>query len=302
MSVTDLLTDRLFTIAVIGFVLAFVACSLLRKIAPSLGLLDRPSDIKIHEQPVPRAGGIGIFLAFVISLFFARGNTGYLTVSSGALELPLAGVFLVGLIDDRFSIRPLYKLLPLLLISILVVAVGTNLSWALGILGVFLLALFGNSVNLLDGMNGLAAGVMVIAFAALGVLLAGVAQYDYALISFLAIPALIGFLMHNFRGKIFMGDSGSLFLGFLGGLLLVRLLDLSTQSFVAGLVVMAIPLADTAYVIITRALTGRPLLSGDLNHTYNHLQQRVSNSKIVLAIFYAVAILLAIVGLWIAGG
>lgn len=302
MSFFDLLTDRLFTIAAIGCVLASLFCSLLRKIAPGLGLLDRPSEVKIHEQPVPRVGGIAIFLAFVISLLLARGNTGYLSVSVTSLDLPLAGVFLVGLIDDRFSLRPLYKLLPLILIALLVVALGAHLSWPLSILAILLVALLSNSANLLDGMNGLAGGVMAIAFMALGALLAGAGDYDYALVAFLVVPAVLGFLLHNFRGKIFMGDAGSLSLGFLAGLLLLRLLELSSGSFIAGVVVVAIPLADTAYVITTRALTGSPLLSGDLNHTYNHLQQRISSLKIVLAIYYAVAILLAIIGLWIAGG
>ncbi len=302
MSFFDLLTDRLFIIAVIGFVIAALLCSILRRIAPDLGLLDQPAEIKIHENPVPRAGGIAIFLAFVISLFIARGNTGYLSISPSSLDLPLAGVFLVGLIDDRFSLRPLLKLLPLLLIAGLLVAFGAHLSWPLSVFAIFLIALLSNSVNLLDGMNGLAGGVMAIAFIALGVLLAGAGDYDYALVAFLAAPTVIGFLLHNFGGKIFMGDAGSLFLGFLSGLLLLRLLELSTQSFVAGLIVLAIPLADAGYVVVVRLLTGKGIFSADLNHGYNILTQRFGSTKIVLAIYYAAAIMLAIIGLWIARG
>lgn len=288
-------------IALAGLAISYLLGFLLHRKSESLRLIDIPSEIKIHSSPVPRVGGIAIFAAFIVSVVVSRWSNPAMTIAAISFGLPLVTAFLIGLADDRFSLQPIVKLMLLLLAAIVALATTPQLSLLIAGIGLLLLILLTNAVNLLDGMNGLAGSVMAISLTGVGVILLRLGDYSYGMIALLVVPPLFGFLLHNMSGKIFMGDAGSLMLGFLAGLLLIRLLLVSSISFLAGLIVLALPLVDTGFVFMSRVVARKPIFQGDLNHTYNILQRRLGSSKIVLAIFCAVAILLAVAGNLIVG-
>ncbi|MCK4857785.1 MAG: undecaprenyl/decaprenyl-phosphate alpha-N-acetylglucosaminyl 1-phosphate transferase, partial [candidate division Zixibacteria bacterium] len=249
-----------------------------------------------------RGGGIAIFISLVGGLLACR-----LFVENPLHEvfglLPaLSLVFFVGLLDDKFSLKPLHKLVLVVLAAVLAAWVLDAVAIVPGLLLVALVVYITNAVNLLDGANGLAGGVMVIFFAAAAMIFWMAKLPDYTLTALLIIPAIIGFLLFNIKGKLFMGDCGSLLLGFLAGIFLMKLSQTSSVLFLGGLLALLIPIADTAFVIVKRILSGNSLLHGDLNHTYNLLLGKSGSLGVMLVVYYTVAVILAVGGVLIAGG
>ncbi len=275
----------------VPFLLSAGATGLSIPLARAAGIVDRPGALKAHERITPRFGGLGIVAAVAIPAAALR------------LMAPLAiagllMIAMVGAIDDRFCLRPRHKLLGEAVAGLLL-----GLAFAHGPLGIAALPLavalvvaLANGVNLIDGLNGLAAGYAVIAAAGF-VLLLLPGGVSLGVAACLCLGAL-GFLPWNFpKARTFMGDMGSLGIGYCLAYLLVSLAQVSAASFVAALPLVAIPLCDMALGIVRRWLRGRPLFEGDRDHFYDVLNRRLQDATTTALVVYGLALLFLGLGL-----
>lgn len=301
--------EALILALILGAVISSAATWLIRRWSTAHGFVDRPGGHKGHSSPVALGGGLAIALAVVlpvlVALLVARifaaepppwlpeayvvHLDGILAKAPMALAVvgAAAAMCLIGLIDDVRPLGPMIKLLAQLAIALVLVVgfdlrllahLGTGISVFLSVLWILTLT---NSLNLLDNMDGLAAGVAMTAAAVFGItsMLAG--QLFVPVWCWLLVGALVGFLPYNFHpATIYLGDAGSLVIG----LLLAVLTILTTFAdptqghrpvgVIAPLVVMAVPLYDTASVVFLRWRSGSPIWSGDRRHLSHRLVRR----------------------------
>lgn len=278
-----------------GVAQCWLLTSIARRVAPKLGIVDKPDGKrKVHSEPTPLMGGVAIYLTFLlVSLEAWCLQPKWLTADSRMLQhasvlFLSGGLFcLLGLWDDRFGMRPSRKLtgqivasLPFVLFGIRIEEFsGLGMVIDLGLLGIpvtlFWLVACSNLINLMDGLDGLAASISLVVSLTISVLaifahLSGVAGLNLILVGVLA-----GFLMHNWNpAKIFMGDSGSLTLGFLIGAfsLEASFKTAAGLTFVPLLVLLSIPMFDTSMAIVRRKLNGRGIGEADRQHFHHCLR------------------------------
>jgi UDP-GlcNAc:undecaprenyl-phosphate GlcNAc-1-phosphate transferase len=288
---------------VIALLLGLYFTPLARQAALRFGIVDSPDGrLKQQTAPVPYLGGLAVFLAYLVALGMILAFNGLL------LGLLLAGTLtlLVGLVDDFGVLTPAAKLAGeaiavfVLLRSgavIELVEVPHALRWPLAALWLFGVC---NAFNLLDIMDGLAAGVGAVAGLAFGVMAMTTGEYPEAAAAFALAGALGGFLVFNLHpARIYLGDAGSLAVGLtLGALALaIRWTDASPAGFLAPLVVLAVPIADTAYVSVLRARAGKPFWYGSPDHFPLRLCRRLGGRVgRTVAVVLALAVLGAVIG------
>jgi UDP-GlcNAc:undecaprenyl-phosphate/decaprenyl-phosphate GlcNAc-1-phosphate transferase len=254
-----------------------VSVALARKFAGRIGFMATPREDRWHKKPIPLLGGAAIYATFVLAyfLFTPKLASTYPILAAGTL------LFITGMIDDAVHIKPHTKLIIQFIAAATLVSFGfhlpwENYPWINDFLTIFWLVGITNAVNLLDNMDGLAGGISLIAcvFLAVTFLLNG--QTAEALLPIILGSGVLGFLVFNFRpASIFMGDSGSMFLGFmLSGLALLsgtaRFRSL-TSVLLTPVLILMIPIFDTCIVIVTRKLSRRPISQGGRDHTSHRL-------------------------------
>ena len=297
-----------------GFIFSLLLTPVMRRIAPALGFLDHPGERKVHYHPKPLLGGAAIFLSFIILLIgdiaaLNRIDTGTLLPESWltrhweslashaagySLSLkPLIGVlsgglllFVVGLVDDRLGMHPILKLTAqvvaagILYFADIQIALFINQPWINFLLTLFWIVLITNSFNLLDNMDGLSGGVAMICLILLGISTHLIEKQMFlSCASFALAGCIAGFLKYNLHpSTIFMGDAGSLFVGFTVSALTVQATfyqsgtDQATGwAVVMPFVILAVPIFDTLSVIIIRVRNGQPIYVGDKNHFSHRL-------------------------------
>lgn len=298
----------LIFLAVVSFVIGIVLTPLVRNSSRSLGLTDKPGDSrKIHTRPIPRTGGIAIALSYLVaicSLFLLGSHAwiGALRHQELAMKL-LPGAFLalaIGLWDDIRGANPYTKLLGQL--------AAASVAWWLGVritgvasfhtvgIGSYLVTILWlmacmNAFNLIDGMDGLASGIGF--FATITVLVGGLLQGNVAL-ALATVPlagALLGFLRYNFNpATIFLGDSGSLLIGFLLGSFGVIWSQKSATllGLTAPVMALAVPLMDTGLAIIRRLIRGQHIFGADRGHIHHRLLDRGLSPRRAAIVLYGV--------------
>lgn len=282
-----------------ALVAALLLTPLVRAFARKVGAVAQPRTDRWHNKPTAMLGGVAIFLAVMAAAFFFAPRTREVFVVIGAST----GLFLVGLLDDIFQMKPYQKLIGQLLGASAVVYFGLILPWTEStvvnmIITFFWLVGVTNAVNMLDNMDGLAAGVSAIAalFLAINFLVTGQITAAIVLASFCG--ALAGFLVFNHNpASIFMGDCGSMFVGFLlasAGLMSGTVAGRS-RSIVAVLavpvLVLAIPIFDTTFVTLARKLNGRAASQGGRDHTSHRLVALGLSERDAVWMLYAFAVL-----------
>lgn len=307
---------------ILGFLTAFLVVILatpaLIKVAKMKHLVDEPGEErKLHERSVPTIGGIIIFsgILFAYSLWFPDAGVNlhqairefkYLTAS-------LIILFFIGVKDDIIGTAPVKKLLAHIVVAFILVmmgdikinsmhglfGVGELPDWGSVLLSVFVYIVIVNAFNLIDGVDGLASGVGVIAGLFFGAWFYYCENYPLALLAFTLSGALIGFLIFNFSpAKIFMGDSGSLTIGCIISVLSIRMIETpgkmipqELSEVAVPVMVMAIlvyPLLDTLRVFFVRTVRGQSPFSADKNHLHHRLIKiGFSHAKTVLLIYVA---------------
>ncbi len=293
-------------LAILSLILSLTLTPLVRILALRFNLVDLPDNKrKVHKKPIPRVGGIAVGAAYFLSLMAAAGvllssHSGPGTqLAAVRLMAPAALViFLVGLADDIFDLKPHYKFGVQLVAASMVVAAGLRFHTLGGLelhpilsigVSVFWLAACTNAINLIDGLDGLAGGISLLA--TICALIGGVITGNTGLLLATAplAGALLGFLVFNFNpASIFLGDSGSLLLGFLLGCYSILWSDASTAALasVAPLLVLAVPLLDTTLAITRRFLRRQPIFKPDRSHIHHRLlAQGLSHRNTVLLLY-----------------
>lgn len=318
---TPLQIELYFIPAVVTFFMAIATVPFVRLLALKFNVVDSPNARKVHRRPVPLLGGLGIFIPFVVSLLlFYQGTT---NLNLKGVVISAVFIVLLGFWDDKSGgISWLTKLAGQFLVAILVVlffGVRINVFEPLAVnvaFSIFWLVFITNSLNLLDNMDGLSAGIASIASFFFFLLAYKTGQYDLAMFSLLLSVSAFAFLKYNFSpASIFMGDLGSMFLGFTLGCIAIQLqiTELSNwhivneyaelfnnfkhyETFIAGfsaiipLLVLSLPIFDTVLVSILRVLNGLAITTPGKDHSSHRLThmrgkpQRVLDKLILLYI------------------
>jgi len=294
-------------------VTTFATLPLWRKWCWRTGLVDDPGHRKIHEAPIPLAGGLAVLTGLLLPLAAAAvmlKTNGHHIASAAALIYGLqrralqlfavlfgaVAITVLGWLDDKHELRPLPKFAGQVLIAAVLCAAGVritlfvpNLLFSYVITMLWLLTSI-NAFNFMDNMNGLCAGLGAIGAWHFGAIAAGDGQYLVALIAFLGCGALLGFLPHNFpQARAFLGDAGSHLTGYLLAVLAIlphfyTPLRPRPLAVLTPLVVLAIPLLDLAWVVMLRWRAGQPFYVGDTNHL-SHRLVRTGLSKTTTVLF-----------------
>lgn len=302
-----------------AFLLPLITTPLIKKLAWRYQWFDRPDDRKIHKYPTPRLGGIGIFGSFlIISAIVILRNWVLYEDGDPKIILFLAGcliIFLLGIVDDLSGLGVREKFTVQILAGLIAYGAGFQLTTLrlpflgtedIGLAGILLTLLWiagvSNAINLIDGLNGLAGGVSAIASFFVGIVALSNGDSETAILSWILMASIAGFLPYNLRdGRIFMGDSGSLFIGYA-----LSLLSISAAAHSEGGVSLLIPVAilcypimDTFLALIRRMVRGRGLFSGDLGHIHHRLLSRLLCPKKTVTALCAVSAVLGLVALLI---
>lgn len=312
-------------IAAFGALVTLIVTPLVRRFALARGMVDCPGGRKVHTQPIPRLGGVAIFAGVMAAValqavgeqYWGWGGT---IIGGGTARVRILGVilgitlvFLVGLIDDLVTLSPGWKFLGQVVAAGVVVGSGLRIEYVGDPTGGGLIALgyvaipitmiyivgFTNVINLIDGLDGLAAGVSAIAAASLLVLAAQGNRLDAAAFAVALIGACVGFLRYNSHpASIFMGDSGALFLGFtLATISLMGVMKSSAAIALAvPLLIIGVPIFDTASAIVRRIMHKRPIQEADKGHIHHRLLGRGFNQRQTVFIIYVWSIALALGG------
>ena len=320
----------------VSFLISWVCTYLVKRIAPKLNFVDKPGHRKIHHIPKPLGGGIAIFFGIALPLAGAMLAVLILPSPSAALnaywsgakqQIPLGlgvllamlGMHLLGLWDDRKALGPFIKLfIQLGIIASLILAmeffatrtpslrlrVLTNLDHHLGlgplpsiVLTVLWIGVITNAFNFLDNMDGLSAGIAAVCATAFLITALSIGQYFVSAMLAMLVGSLMGFLCFNFApASIFMGDSGSLLIGFILGLLTVRTTYLPPDLDIAHgwyalfvpVIVLALPLYDFIVVSIIRISRGKSPFVGDTNHFSHRLVARGMSRRTAVLCLYLI--------------
>ena len=268
--------------AAIAFGIVVLLTPAVGGMARLLGVVDQPDSRRLNRRPVPRLGGLAIFLGIIVpSLAFLD-----LSDETRGVLLGAAVATVLGAVDDFRGLAPPTKLVGQVLAAAIPVSFGVWIdhftfpfigvvdvpAW-LGVpLSIFWIVAVMNMVNFLDGMDGLAAGVCAIAGTTYAILALSLGKTDAAIISAILAGACLGFLRHNFfPARIFMGDSGALCLGFILASISIQglLKTASTVVLVLPLLVLAVPIVDTSFVVARRLKYGQPIYGADRSHLHH---------------------------------
>ncbi|SER27238.1 glycosyltransferase family 4 protein [Piscibacillus halophilus] len=289
----------LLTIAcVTAFIIAVATTPIVRVIAIKFNIVDCPDERKIHTMEKPYLGGVAIFISVMITYLIFWPNHQYqIAIISGAFVM-----LLTGLLDDKYSLKPVVKLAgqglaALIIISSDLLIDKINIPFfgdiELGNLSVvvtiFWILAVSNAINLIDGLDGLAAGVASIALLSITIMAVIDGNWIVALLCTMILGANLGFLVFNFYpAKIYMGDSGSLFLGYMVAVISMLGLfkNVALFSFIIPFIVLAVPIVDTIFAIIRRMRNGESIMNADRKHFhYQLLDAGLSHKGAVILIY-----------------
>ena len=290
----------------VALAISFAATPLVRRLAFRIGAVDVPKDNRrMHKHPIPRLGGLAIFMGFLISvLVFAE-----ITKELRGILIGAVIIVILGIVDDVKSLPAKLKLVVQLIAAFIAVSHGVmievinnpnifsqNPYWVLGFwswpITVIWIVAITNSVNLIDGLDGLADGVSTIGALTMLILSVFLGQSDIALICGALVGACVGFLPYNMNpAKIFMGDTGSTFLGFVLGTLSVQGLFkyYAVISFLVPFIILGLPILDTTVAFTRRILRGQSPMTADRSHIHHKLIDMGLNQKQAVATLYIVA-------------
>ena len=296
----------------VAFILSLAATPGVKWFAHRIGAIDVPKDTRrVHKSPIPRLGGMAIFIAFLLSVvLFADITRQVRGVLIGSVIIVIIGVF-----DDIMPLRAYIKLIFQIVAALVAVYHGVVIEifsnpfvfssteyvflgyLAFPITVIWIVAIT-NSFNLIDGLDGLAVGVSTISAIVMLVISFMVSDTNIAIILAALTGACLGFMPYNFNpAKIFMGDTGALLLGFV--LATVSILGLfkfhAVVSFSAPFLILAFPLVDTAFAFFRRLLKGKNPMSPDRGHFHHRLIDMGLSQKQAVAILYTISGLLGFV-------
>lgn len=285
---------------ILCFLLTLGITPLVKKLAYKVGATDQPNVRKVHQKIMPRLGGLAIYIGFITGFLILRPEDPY----AGAIILGSAVILLTGMADDIFDLSPRLKLLGQLTAAFTVVLGGVQIEFInLPFGGVLEFGMFSipitilwivgitNAINLIDGLDGLAAGVSTIGLATIGFMAMLKGDVFVMSLALILIVSTLGFLYFNFHpAKIFMGDTGALFLGYMIAVLsMLGFKNVTMISLIVPLIILGVPISDTFFAIIRRIVNKSPLSAPDKSHLHHCLLRIGFTHKQTVIIIYAIA-------------
>ena len=285
----------------VSAVLAFLITPLVKRLAERVGAMDVPTDgRRMHHRPIPRMGGLAIFIAVLVSvLIFAKIDREVRGILLGAIIIVILGV-----LDDIMTLHAGLKFIVQILAAILVVLHGCRIEHFMGLtlanwlsypVSVLWIVAITNAVNFIDGLDGLAAGVSAISAGAMLVVALLVADFTSAVMLAAIVGGCVGFIPYNFNpAKIFMGDTGSTFLGFmLSTISIYGLFKMyAIISFAVPFLVLGLPIFDICFAVVRRVSHGQSPMHADRGHVHHRLIDMGFSQKQAVAIAYMLSAIL----------
>ena len=298
-------------------VVAFITCviaslaltPLVKKFAIAIGAVDKPNYRKVHQRIMPRMGGLAIFISFLIGMLVLRPDAPYgLPLMNPAIIIGSFIIILTGVFDDRFELSAKVKLAGQIAAALVVVVYGDvrldffNLPFGGTIefnsflsipLTIIWIVAITNAINLIDGLDGLAAGVSTIALFTISFMAFLKGDIYVMSVALIVAASTIGFLKYNFHpAKIFMGDTGALFLGYIISVVsLLGFKNVTVVSLIIPIIVLGVPISDTIFAIIRRKLNKQPISAPDKSHLHHCLLRTGYTHKQTVLIIYMIAMM-----------
>lgn len=306
-------TLKIIILPLLAALVTFLAMPVVRKLSNKVGSLAIPGERHIHKNTVPSSGGVAIFIGFLTAVLFFN-NT-----SPEIMGFLIGGTVItaVGLLDDIFDLPPITKFFGQILAALIVISAGVRIEFVgnlgagndglyyLGFLSLpftfFWIIGITNAINFLDGLDGLAGGVTGIAAWTLATVALLSGRYDTAILAFTLGAAAFAFLPYNFsdspRKKIFMGDAGSNFLGYsLAVLSILGMVKIAAAfSMLIPILVLAVPIFDTAFAILRRLIAGKSPFEADRMHLHHRIMDRGISHKKTTCMIYGISLVLGII-------
>ncbi|MGG5255336.1 glycosyltransferase family 4 protein [Neobacillus sp. SM06] len=307
----------LYLTLIISFFAATLLTPLIKRLAFKIGATDKPNYRKVHQNIMPRLGGLAIFLSFIIGvtilkISFIKGVINFNPVAEYHWPIIIGSVIIIltGMVDDVKEISPKVKLAGQVAAAFIVVFFGNlnvefiNLPFGgkinFGILSIpfTMIWIVGitNAINLIDGLDGLAAGVSTIALFSIAGMAFIMGNLYVTIIALIVASGTIGFLLYNFHpAKIFMGDTGALFLGFMIGVLsLLGFKNVTFISLIVPIIILGVPISDTFFAIVRRMVNKQPLSAPDKSHLHHCLLRSGFSHRQTVLLIYAMSAILGL--------
>lgn len=300
-----------------AFLVALITTPIVKSLAQKWGAVDVPKDgRRMHDHPIPRMGGLAIFLGFLLSviLFIPFVQTDGLGMQLQGMLLGAVIIVVLGILDDIYALPALPKLIVQIVAAVIAVCSGNvietisnpnifskDLYWELGWLSIPVTVIWivavTNAVNLIDGLDGLACGVSTISSMTVLVIALTVAEPTVAVLMACLAGGCIGFLPYNTNpAKIFMGDTGSTFLGYVLAVVSIQGLFkyYTLISFVVPFLMLGLPIFDTCFAFIRRIAHGQSPMHADRSHIHHRLIDMGLNQKQAVAVLYVISAILGL--------
>ncbi len=290
---------------ILAVLISFMATPLVKKLAFKVGAVDVPKDDRrVHKEPMPHMGGLAIFAGVAISMLI------FLPLNKSTLSILLGGTVIVigGVIDDLWDLKPKYKFGFQILAGLILIIGGSRiefitnpfaksttllyLNWLSIPITLFWIVGITNTLNFIDGLDGLSAGVAMISSLSLMVVAGRFGYTHITIISAVVAGACLGFLPFNFNpAKIFMGDTGALFLGFMLAVISIEgvMKSVATIAVIAPILILGVPIFDTTFAIFRRLLNGQSVAAADKGHLHHRLLNRGFSQKRAVLILYGIS-------------
>ena len=312
--ISNELITKMILMVLIPFIFVVVITPYIMKIAEQVGAVDIPRGRHIHNKPTPKLGGLGIFLGYLLGyMIFGTPSSQMNSILIGSFI-----ILLTGIIDDIVELKPSIKFAGQLMAALVIAIYGGILLKDVSAFGIYLdfgilsypLTLFFilgciNCMNLIDGLDGLSGGISSIYYLTIGIIatIQGKHGLDFVL-TFVMLGSTLGFLVYNFNpAKIFAGDSGSNFMGFIIAVIaLLGFKNVTMTSLIVPLFVLAIPILDTLFAIIRRTVNKKPIGAPDKNHIHHQLLKRHLGKTKSLLIIYGINIVFSVTSIFYALG
>lgn len=311
MSIEFSLLAAIMLALIVALVVSFLSTPIVKSFAYKLGAIDVPRDARrMHKVPIPRMGGLAIFLGFIISVLIF----GEITEQMKGILLGSVIIVVMGIIDDITPLRARLKFVVQILAALIPVYYGVQITyisnpnlfsdnpyWHLGWLSIPITVLWivglTNAVNLIDGLDGLAIGVSTISALTMLAIAILVSDVQVAIVMAALVGACIGFMPYNLNpAKIFMGDTGSTFLGYILACITIQGLFkfYAVISFVVPFLILGLPIFDTMFAIVRRISHGQNPMAPDRSHVHHRLIDMGLNQKQAVAVLYVISAILGL--------
>ncbi|WP_449537824.1 glycosyltransferase family 4 protein [Ferdinandcohnia sp. Marseille-Q9671] len=291
----------LYITSLICLIVSILITPLVIRFAIKIGATDKPNQRKVHQKIMPRLGGLAIFLSFLMGYLILQPESPYKwPILIGAII-----IIITGFLDDIYELSPKLKLAGQLIAAFVVIFNGVdvemvNLPFGLGefqlgflTIPLTLIWIVGitNAINLIDGLDGLAAGVSSIALITISGMAIIMGDGFVLSIALLVLFSTLGFLFYNFHpAKIFMGDTGALFLGYMIAVLsLLGFKNVTLISFIVPIIILGVPISDTFFAIIRRLVNKQPISAPDKSHLHHCLLRLGYGHKKTVLIIYGIS-------------